>query len=136
MRARDSDEGCLITSEDGQELRAFLRVILYVPILGDSHPIGWGVWVELAVSEYFRLVNLTEDPRQTEAPPADCTLANELPSLPGTLGLRGSLRLTGPDTRPLFSFSPMVDHPFAYEARDGVRPERAMEWRFRAVHPS
>lgn len=135
-RVSESDEGCLIAFDGGTHLRTFLRAMLYVPILGDPRPIGWGIWVEVPAPEYFRLVNLADDPKQPDSPPAPGTLANELPSLSGTLGLPGSLRLTSPTTRPHFSFDAGVDHPFAHEAREGVRPERAMEWRLRAVHPA
>lgn len=134
-QARDTDEGCLISSDNGQHLRAFLRAILRIEILGDRKSIGWGVWVELPAPEYFRLIHLTDDPLQTQAPASKCTLANELPTLAGTLGLPGHVSLTGRATRPAFAFDATVRHPFALEARAGVRPERAMEWRFLSVHP-
>jgi hypothetical protein len=134
-RVRDSDEGCLISSEDGQNLRSFVRTVLRVPLRGEPGTIAWGVWVELSPRHYFELVESSDQIDQPMTAPFPSTLANEIPGYSGTLNLPGHTRLVSPHLRPVFALSPDLDHPFAREAREGVHAERAMEWRFRAVHP-
>lgn len=54
-RINESDDACLITSQDGQHLACFIRAVLYVPILGEETTIGWGLWVEVNHRAYWRV---------------------------------------------------------------------------------
>lgn len=132
---RDSDEGCLISSEDGLSLRAFVRTVLRIPLRGEAGAIAWRVWVELSPGDDFEFVQSSEREDQAAVRPVPCTLANEIPEYADSLNLPGSTKLVDPRLRPVFTLSPDLAHPFAREARDGVQTERAMEGRFRAVHP-
>ena len=45
------------------------------------------------------------------------------------------VHLTGPTTPPEFTFAADLDHPFAVEQREGVYPERRLEWLMQRAHP-
>ena len=135
-RARDSDEGCILVSEDGQTLTYYVRTVLRISVRGESKPIGWGVWAEVDHDSYMTIVTHVDDPNQAALGPFPGTLANRLPHYPDTVGLPGSIRPTGPRTRPEFRLAPDSEHPFALEANGGVVPERALEWRLWTVHPT
>ena len=134
-RVSHNDDGCLIASIDGKSLTCFFRVVLYVPVRGESRPIGWGLWVEVDAPTYWRVGDLEDDENQAAEPPFACALANEIPNYPGTLGLPAIMKLEKPGVRPTVVLSPECDHPFALEARAGVSFERALEWRLSSVHP-
>jgi hypothetical protein len=134
-RANDTDDGCILVSEDGQTLTYYLRTVLPVPIRGEVEPIRWGVWVEVDYETYMTVVAHQADPEQASLGSFPATLANRLPHYPSTLGLAGAIRPTSPATRPVFHLAPSSDHPFAREATGGVLPERAIEWRLWIVHP-
>jgi hypothetical protein len=135
-RAPDNDEGCILVSEDGKTLTYYVRTVLRIPVHGELNPIGWGVWAEVDHGSYMTIVTHVDDPDQAALGPFPGTLANRLPHYPDTLGLPGSIRLTGPVTRPEFSLAPGSEHPFAREATVGVVPERALEWRLWSIHPA
>ena len=75
-----------------------------------------------------------DDPDQARQPPFAGVLANSVGDYPETVGLRGRVQLTGPSTPPDFTFDDDVDHAFAQEQRDGVFPERRLEWLMRRAH--
>jgi hypothetical protein len=133
-RITESDDACMITSQDGQHLACFIRTILYVPILGEATSIGWGFWVEVNHQTYWRIGSVWDDPDQHEEPPFPCTLANDIPNYPSTQGLPGVIRLIGLRSRPVLTLAVDSDHPFAVEARNGVHYERALEWRSWSFH--
>jgi hypothetical protein len=117
-----------IRNADDTERRHFLRVLLSIPIRGEERDVAWGVWVEVSGPDWERAYDLWDDPKQGKEPPFPATLANALRGYEGTLGLPGRVQLTGPDTAPLFELDASVDHPLAREQREGVDPERVVEW--------
>jgi hypothetical protein len=122
-----ADDG-RIRNADDTERRHFLRVLLSIPIRGEGRDVAWGVWVEVSRPDWERAYELWDDPKQAKEPPFPATLANALRGYEGTLGLRGRVRLTGPKTPPVFELDPAVNHPLAREQREGVFPERVVEW--------
>ena len=134
-RANDSDEGCILVSEDGKELAYYLRTVLPILVRGEITPIRWGVWVEVDHETYMTVVAHAEDSDQGSLGPFPAALANRLPHYPDTLGLVGSVRPTSPATRPTFRLASTVNHPFVREATNGVQAERALEWRLWTIHP-
>lgn len=121
------DDGRIRNAEDTQR-RHFLRVMLTIPIVGESADVAWGVWVEVSASDWERAYERWDDPDQAHEPPFPGKLANALRGYEGTLGLPGTVRLTGPNMAPLFELDPEVDHPLASEQRGGVARERVVEW--------
>ncbi len=117
-----------IRNADDTERRHFLRVLLSIPIRGGDRDVAWGVWVEVSGADWERAYELWDDPDQAKAPPFPATLANALKGYEGTLGLPGRVQLTDPATAPLFELDASLDHPLAREQREGVCPERVVEW--------
>jgi hypothetical protein len=102
--------------------------------LGEGSIIGWGLWVEVNHQTYWRIGSIWDDPNQNAGPPFVCTLANDIPNYPRTLGLPGLIQLSGLRSRPVLTLAADSEHPFAVEARKGVHFERALEWRSWSVH--
>ena len=117
-----------IRNADDTERRHFLRVLLSVPINGESVDVAWGVWVEVSAADWERAYERWDDPNQAGEPPFPGRLANALRGYEGTLGLPGHVRLTGPTMAPVFELDPDVEHPLAREQRGGVARERVVEW--------
>src|SRR6185437_9255798 len=106
----------------------FLRVLLPIPVRGEARPCNWGVWVEVVEHAFVRVQDLWDDPEQAREPSFPAVLANELKSYQGTRGLAGMAQLTGPTSVPTFTLLPGIQHPLAREQREGVYPERVLEW--------
>lgn len=133
-RTRGARDWCMVRDAAGAATRFFLRVVLPVPVRGDARPCNWGVWVEVDEPTYARVHELWSDDAQVQEPPFAARLANAVPTYPPTLGLPGTLRLTGPASVPAFRLALPSDHPLAVEQRDGVHPERVLEWLGGQVH--
>jgi len=93
-----------------------------------------GVWAEVSESAFTRTRELWDDPAQYDEPPFTATLANALTCYASTLGLPGAVTLSGPAIIPTFTLADKLDHPLAREQRDGVHPERVVEWLFAHLH--
>ena len=106
----------------------FLRVVMPVPIRGDGRPCSWGVWVEVAPEVLKRSDQLWDDPAQGNEPRLPARLANGISEYPGSLGLKGSLQLVDPSTRPVFYLDPNNGHQLHRVQAEGVWPETVIEW--------
>jgi hypothetical protein len=126
-------EGRIRDAED-TERRHFLRVLLRIPIRGEQQTCAWGVWVEVDGYYWQRAYDRWDDPLQHDEPPFPGRLANELKAFQRTFGLPGRVQLTGPSTAPNFILDPVVEHPLAGEQRQGVYPERVIEWLMAHIH--
>lgn len=127
-RTLGGKDDCRVRTADDSERRYFLRAGMHVPVHGEAETCCWGIWVEVSLGVWDRVSELWSDPRQAEEPPLECRFANTLVGYEGTLGLPGTLRLTGPTSVPSFDFGPDVIHPLAVEQREGVPFERRLEW--------
>jgi hypothetical protein len=125
---------CRIRDLADTERRYFLRVMLPIPIRGESRDCNWGIWVEVSAAAFKTAWDRWDDHAQAREAPFPGVLANTVRGYPSTLGLPGLVQLTGPTTPPEFRFAAEVDHAFAQEQRDGVFPERRLEWLMRRAH--
>lgn len=133
-RATVSGDGCRVHAEHDTDPRYFLRVLLPMPVRGDREACAWGVWAEVSEAAFARTHELWDDPAQHGEPPFQGTLANSLACYSATLGLPGAVMLAGPAVLPSFVLDGALDHPLACEQRDGVHPERVVEWLFAHLH--
>ena len=131
----DSDDGRIHDAPSGaeggegaREGRHFLRALLPIPVRGEDGSCSWGVWVEVSRWAWERTRRRWNDPGQRDEPPSAGQLATALLGYDGTLGLPGRVQLTGPATAPCFILDDAVAHPLARDQRDGVFPERVLEW--------
>ena len=125
---------CRIRDLADTERRFFLRVLLPIPIRGEARSCNWGIWVEVSEADFRTTWVRWDDPDQRDEPPFAGVLANSVAGYPATLGLPGLVQLTGPTTPPEFRFTEGLDHPFAREQREGVFPERRLEWLMLRAH--
>jgi hypothetical protein len=128
-----SDE-CRLHEGTEVDPRYFLRVLLPIPVRGEDEACAWGVWAEVSATAFARTRALWDDPAQHDEPPFEATLANALTGYSATLGLPGAIILSGPEVIPTFVLANELDHPLAREQRDGVHPERVIEWLFAHLH--
>jgi hypothetical protein len=137
-RTYAADDYCVVWDADGTPRRHFLRVLVPVPVRGESEGFCWGAWAEVAEPDFARAFDNATHPDQASWPPFAGALANRIPLLPAdaasTLGLPGSVRLTGPTTLPEFWLDANLAHPFAREQREGVYPERLLEYLSPGLH--
>jgi hypothetical protein len=133
-RTWDGGKVCVLREMDSAPRRHYLRVVLPIPVRGEAGVYNWGVWVEVSAAHFDVTLNRWEDPEQSSEAPFPGLLANELPDMPPTLGLGGSVQLVGPERVPDFFLDPTIDHPFVREQEHGVFPERLLEWSMRAIH--
>ena len=135
-RVHGNDDACVIESTDDAGRRYFLRVLLPIPVHGESESLHWGLWVEMEEREFVRVTELWEDPEQGAAPAMEGTLANELSryGFASTTGLPGQVQMTGLTTRPFFRLTDGLDHPLATSQREGVWPEQVLEWLVENLH--
>ena len=125
---------CVLWEISDQPRRHFLRVVLPIPIRGESRNYCWGVWVEVAEQHFALAHDHAADLEQGSLPPFLGSLANTLPDMPETLGLSGQVHLIGPGVFPEFHLAASTNHPLAQEQAEGVQIERVLEWAARAAH--
>lgn len=133
-RASVGSDDCRLHDHDQADPRYFLRVLLPMPVRGERDACAWGVWAEVSEAAFARTRELWDDPAQHDEPPFAATLANALTGYSATLGLPGAVTLAGPAIIPTFVLANELDHPLAREQRDGVHPERVVEWLFAHLH--
>ena len=139
-------DDCRVRGTAGDD-RYFLRVLLPMPVRGEDDAYSWGVWAEVTAADFSRACDFSagepdgrqlsyadEPAAEGETPRFDGQLANALVGYAATLGLPGSVRLSGPALAATFTLAPGLDHPLAREQRDGVHPERVTEWLFTHLH--
>jgi len=136
FRTTRGSDSCRVRDDADTNRRYFLRALLPVAIRGEQETCSWGVWVEVSEAAYERARELWDAPAtiQLAEAPLDGALANALLGYDGTLGLPGTMQLTGPTTPPVFTFAPEITHLLAVEQREGVYPERVLEWLVAHVH--
>jgi hypothetical protein len=133
-RATIGSDECRLESVTSADHRYFLRVLLPIPVRGEEEACAWGVWAEVNEAAFSRTRALWDDSSQYDELPFQATLANALNCYSATLGLPGAVTLTGPEIIPTFVLASELDHPLAREQRDGVHPERVVEWLFAHLH--
>ena len=128
LRTSASKDACRVRDAADTKRQYFLRVLLPMMVRGEEQNCCWGVWVEVDEAAYARVDELWEDAAQANEPPFPGTLANSLKGYESTMGLPGSVQLTGPTSVPVFRLAETVPHPLTTEQREGVHPERVVEW--------
>jgi hypothetical protein len=119
---KESDDLCTIDWE-----RYFVRAVLPLPVETRNVRYNLGVWVEVDETAFRLIVDHWDDPSQNLLPPLDACLANDIPSLDNTRGLKIKLHLTGPTSRPSITVPPS-SHPLHYEQWGGITEHRAAEY--------
>ena len=121
-RVRESEDLAIL-----DETRYFIRCLLPLAVAGRDDPYCFGIWAEVPQSTFERIRSLWRDADQASEPAFDCRLANEIPSLPPTVGVVAKLSLSGPTTRPDIHIVE-CDHPLFDEQSRGITEHRVSEY--------
>jgi hypothetical protein len=127
-RVRESNDICAVSARGDAPNRGFVRCTLAVELTDGDGPLHWGLWAEVGLDDFDRILRAWDDPSQGEAAPFAARIANDVPGYDDTIGLAVALQLVDPRTRPRLAFAPGATHPFAVECRAGVTVHRALEW--------
>ncbi|MGC2166760.1 MAG: DUF2199 domain-containing protein [Gallionella sp.] len=122
LEVQEDDDLCVVTSG-----RFFVRAVLPLQVEAREQPYNIGIWVEIERKAFRTILDLWSDPRQADEPPILASIANLMPTLPDTMGLRATMRLTGPTTRPTVHLV-SIDHPLFSEQSLGISAHRAHEY--------
>jgi hypothetical protein len=99
--------------------RFFIRCILELPFREQSGYYGWGVWVELPESSFYRYVELYDEDGSSE-PVVSGHLANEIPAYPSTLGLPVTVQFQDSTSRPTVNVPTTSNHALAAAQSGGI----------------
>ncbi|WP_458069146.1 DUF2199 domain-containing protein [Rhodanobacter sp. BL-MT-08] len=99
--------------------RFFIRCILKLPFNEQSGYYGWGVWVELSESNFYRYAEVYDKDGSSE-PMIPGQIANEIPAYPSTLGLRVTVQFQDSTSRPTVYVPTESNHPLAAQQSDGI----------------
>ena len=133
-RSWNSESFCVIWESDSSQRRHFLRVVLPIPVRGEAKSYSWGIWVEVDEADFAAVHDHWLDRLRCELPPLTGRVANRLPTMDDTLGLEGFVTSPDLESVPVFHLAPASRHDLAREQREGVYPERMIEWAARAAH--
>jgi hypothetical protein len=136
-RARrvDISEAATVIDDGTPHTRFFLRGVIVIPVRGEVDPdgFGWGVWVEVAETDFERVMETWNDVTGVSEAPVSGRLANELRPFPGSLGLVVRMRQQAPDIAPEIDILAR-DHALGAKQRDGALPEDILDWLSPLLH--
>lgn len=105
----------------------FVRGLIELPILGSDRLFTWNTWVSLSKDNFFRTVELWDQPGRESQPPYFGWLSTQIPAYPvPTLNLKTNLHTRPLGQRPSIELEP-TDHPLAVEQRHGISEGRVQE---------
>ena len=105
--------------------RFFIRCVLKLPFNEQPDYYGWGVWVEVEESDFYRYVELYDKDGSSERP-VPGAIANAMPGYPPTLGLSVNVQFQSNTSRPTVAVSAST-HPIAAEQSTGIDSQRYHE---------
>jgi hypothetical protein len=113
-RCRLDTDTCVVDDE-----YFFVRGCLEVPILGESDPFVWGVWVSLSRTNFDTFIRLFEAEHRSHEGPFFGWLSASLKGYPETENLKTMVHLRDHGQRPFIELEP-TQHPLAVEQRSGI----------------
>jgi hypothetical protein len=99
--------------------RFFIRCVVKLPFNEQPGYYGWGVWVELPESSFYRYDELYDEDGSGE-PVVSGQIANEIPAYPSTLGLPVTVQFQDSTSRPTVNVPATSNHPLAAQQSNGV----------------
>ena len=125
-----TSDQCIIDAE-----HFFIRGQLEIPILGHAQVFAWGVWVEVAETDFERMGEVWETVGRESEPPYQARIDTALPIYPTTVGLAAQLVTRPVGHRPAVQLIP-TGHPLCAEQLDGVPFERIRSIASAVMHGS
>jgi hypothetical protein len=112
---------CVIDEED-----FFVRGCLEIPVIGQTNPVIWGVWVSLSKPNFDRERQLAGDPARADEPPYFGWMSSRIQVYTDTLLLKTNVITRPVGMRPYIDLEP-TDHPLAIDQRTGITVDRLIE---------
>ena len=106
--------------------RFFIRCLLKIPFNEQAGYFGWGIWIEVAASDFHHYIELYDKDGSGE-PAIHGAIANEIPAYPFTLGIPVLVQFQDSNSRPAVQFPATADHPLATELAHGLDNARYHE---------
>ncbi|MGO4221084.1 DUF2199 domain-containing protein [Lysobacter sp. TAF61] len=103
--------------------RFFIRCVLKLPFTEQSGYYGWGAWVELSETDFYRYVAIY-DKDGSEEPTVPGAIANAMPGYSQTLGMPVMVQFQGSTSRPTVHVPSASGHPLALEQTSGIDNRR------------
>lgn len=105
--------------------RHFIRCVLKLPFKDQPGYYGWGTWVEVAETDFYRYVEIYDKDGSAE-PPVSGTIANVFPGYPPTVGLPVRVQFQSSTSRPTVAVE-AGHHCLAAEQSAGIDNHRYHE---------
>jgi hypothetical protein len=119
---RENSELCIV-----EEKRFFLRALLPLPVESREDDYCIGLWVEVTQDAFERIYDIWDLQEKVSEPPFTVQIANEIPTVPGSLGLEAELHLNPPGARPYVFIRPGT-HQLYIEQAEGIDQHRISEY--------
>ena len=124
------DEVCVIPG-----VGYFIHALLEIPVIDHHETYLWTAWVSLSKDNFYRAVELWEQPGRESEPPYFGWLSSQIPGYQvSTLNLKTSLRTGPPGERPTIELEP-TNHPLAVDQRHGITLARVEQITSALLHP-
>jgi hypothetical protein len=111
----------------------FVRGCLEIPVIGETEPFSWGVWVSLSEASYLEWVKCYESDKRSHIGPFFGWLNAWIKPYPDTISLKTNVHLRDDGIRPFIELQ-SADHPLAIEQRVGITVERVAELYAQMMH--
>jgi hypothetical protein len=128
-RGQLGSDQCIIDNEF-----FYVKGNIRIPIIGESDPFVWTVWVSLSHDSFDRVSHQWEKRGREKEPPYFGWLSTDLPFYPDTMNLKTSVLTQPKGIRFHIELEP-TDHPLAVEQRDGITWDRVQEFAEKLLHP-
>jgi hypothetical protein len=111
----------------------FVRGCLEIPVLGESDPFIWGVWVSLSKNSFDQFIETFDDPKRSHIGPFFGWFSAAIALYPRMEDMKTRVHLRDNGLRPYIELEP-TEHPLAVEQRTGITVERVVEIYSRLEH--
>ncbi|MQA38848.1 DUF2199 domain-containing protein [Rugamonas aquatica] len=112
----------------------FVRGCIEIPVLGETEPFSWGVWVSLSEANFSAWIKCYDLDNRSHVGPFFGWLNAWLKPYPDTVSLKTMVHIRDNGIRPYIELQP-TDHPLAVEQRNGITVERVAELYALMMHP-
>lgn len=112
----------------------FVRGCIEIPVLGETEPFSWGVWVSVSEANFSAWIKCHDLDNRSHVGPFFGWLNAWLNPYPDTVSLKTMVHIRDNGIRPYIELQP-TDHPLAVEQRNGITVERVAELYALMMHP-
>ena len=111
----------------------FVRGCIEIPVIGQSEPFTWGVWLSLSETSFNEWLRVFAVDKRAHIGPFFGWLDTLLRPYSDTLGLKTRVHLRDDANRPRIELEP-TEHALAVEQREGISVERVAQMYAQMMH--